>query len=299
MKKILLAGGSGFLGKHLIKSLIADRHQVLVLTRSQKQFQGATSIQWDGKTVQEWGNLLNEMDVVVNMTGLSMNSWPWTKNKKQRFHDSRIEPGNALASAIKAASHKPDVFVQISGINYYGLQGKEVADESTPPAGDYLAQLCVAWEGSTHSVETLGVRWVACRTAVVLAKDAILLRLMALPARLFLGGKLGRGDQALPWIHISDQLDAIKFLIENEDANGAYNLIAPHGTKNKEFMRTLADVLHKPFWFHVPAFLLKLTLGEMNILITEGRYVSPKRLLELGYQFKFPNLNDALREIFK
>jgi len=299
MKKILLAGGSGFLGKHLIKSLIADRHQVWVLTRSQKQVQGATSIQWDGKTVQAWGDLLNEMDVVVNLTGLSMNSWPWTKNKKQRFHDSRVEPGNALAYAIKAASHKPDVFVQISGINYYGLRGEEIADESTPPAGDYLAQLCVAWEGSTHSVETHGVRWVACRTAVVLAKDAILLRLMALPARLFFGGKLGRGDQALPWIHISDQLDAIKFLIENKDANGAYNLIAPHGTQNKEFMRTLANVLHRPFWFHVPAFLLKLTLGEMNVLITEGRFVSPKRLLELGYQFKFPNLNDALREIFK
>ena len=297
--KILLAGGSGFLGKHLIKSLIADSHQVWVLTRSQKQIQGATSIQWDGKTLQAWGNLLNELDVVVNLTGLSLNSWPWTKNKKKRFQDSRIEPGNALASAIETASHKPDVFVQISGINYYGLRGKEIADESTPPAGDYLAQLCVAWEETTRSVETLGVRWVACRTAVVLARDAILLLLMALPARLFFGGKLGRGDQALPLIHISDQLGAIKFLIDNKDASGAYNLIAPQATQNMEFMKTLADVLHRPFWFHVPAFLLRLVLGEMNLLITEGRFVSPKRLLESGYHFKFPNLDDALREIFK
>jgi len=287
------------LGNHLIKSLIADSHQVWVLSRSQKKIQGATSIHWDGKTLQAWGHLMNEMDVVVNLAGLSLNSWPWTKNKKQRFHDSRVDPGNALASAVEKASHKPEVFIQISGINFYGLQGEEIADESTRPADDYLAQLCVAWEETTRSVESHGVRWIACRTAVVLAKDAILLRLMALPARLFFGGKLGRGDQSLPWIHISDQLGAIKFLIKNKDANGAYNLIAPQATQNKEFMRTLAGVLHRPFWFHVPTFLLRLVLGEMNLLITEGRSVSPKRLLESGYQFKFPNLDDALREIYK
>ncbi len=298
MKKILVAGGSGFLGTHLIESLISDSHQVWVLSRSQKQIKGATTIQWDGKTVQEWSNLLNEMDVIVNLTGLSLNSWPWTKNKKQRFHDSRVDPGNALVSAIETTPHKPDVFVQISGINYYGLRGAEIADESTPPADDYLAQLTVAWEGSTRSVETLGVRWVACRTAVVLAKDAILLQLMALPARLFVGGKLGRGDQALPWIHISDHIGAIKFLIENEKARGAYNLIAPQATQNMEFMRTLAGVLNRPFWFHVPAFLLRMVLGEMSLLITEGRFVSPKRLLESGYQFNYPNQENALREIY-
>jgi len=296
--KILIAGGGGFLGNHLIKSLIADNHQVWVLSRSQKQIQGAKSIQWDGQTIQGWGSLMNNMEVVVNLAGISLNSWPWTKDKKSRFHDSRVQPGRALASAIEAATHKPNVFVQISGINHYGLRGEGIADESTPPADDYLANLTVAWEEATHSVETLGVRRVVCRTAVVLAKDAILLFLMAFPARLFLGGKLGRGDQALPWIHINDQVSAMKFLIENKDANGVYNLIAPQATSNMEFMKVLAGTLHRPFWFHVPELLLRVVLGEMSVLITEGRFVTPKRLLEAGYIFKFPNLEDALRDIF-
>ena len=296
--KILIAGGSGFLGSHLTKSLTADSHQVWILSRSQKQIQGATWTHWDGKTIQGWGALINEMDVVVNLTGLSLSSWPWTKRKKQRFHDSRVEPGHALVSAIEAASHKPEVFVQTSGINHYGLRGEGIADESTRPADDYLAQLTVAWEEATKSVESLGVRRVICRTAVVLARDALLLRLMALPARLFFGGKLGQGDQALPWIHIRDQVDAIKFLIQNQDTKGAYNLIAPQATSNMEFMRALANALHRPFWFHVPAFLLRTVLGEMSVTITEGRFVTSKRLLEAGYRFNFPNLDDALRDLF-
>jgi len=296
--KILIAGGGGFLGNHLIKSLVADNHQVWMLSRSQKQIQGAKSIQWDGQTIQGWGSHINNMDVVVNLTGISLNSWPWSIGKKRRFHDSRVLPGHALADAIAAASHKPKVFVQISGINHYGLRGEGIADESTPPADDYLARLTVDWEEATQSVEALGVRRVVCRTAIVLAKDAILLWLMALPARLFFGGKLGQGDQALPWIHIKDQVGAMKFLIENNDAHGAYNLIAPQATGNMEFLRVLASTLHRPFWFHVPALLLRVVLGEMSVLITEGRFVYPKRLLDAGYKFKFPNLEDALRDIF-
>jgi len=296
--KILIAGGGGFLGKHLIKALIADNHQVWNLSRSQKQIQGVNSVHWDGKTIQGGGSLMNDMDAVINLAGLSLNSWPWTKGKKQRFHDSRVHPGHALVSAIEAASHKPKVFLQISGINHYGLRGEGMADESTPPAEDYLAQLTVAWEEATRSVEALGVRWIGCRTAIVLAKDAILLWLMALPARLFFGGKLGRGDQALPWIHLSDQIGAMKFLIENKDASGVFNLVSPQATPNMEFMRTLTGALHRPFWFHVPALLLRVVLGEMNVLITEGRFVTPKRLLKTGFTFKFPNLDDALRDIF-
>ena len=131
---------------------------------------------------------MEEMDAVVNLSGLTLHSWPWTKHKKQRFHDSRVKPGRVLATAIKNASHRPDVFIQISGINHYGLRGEGIADESTPPADDYLAQLTVAWEEATKSVEDVGVRHVVCRTAVVLASDAILLWLMALPVRLFIGG---------------------------------------------------------------------------------------------------------------
>ncbi|MGB7875145.1 MAG: DUF1731 domain-containing protein, partial [Anaerolineales bacterium] len=179
------------------------------------------------------------------------------------------------------------------------LRGEEVADESTPPGDDYLSELTVSWEAATKSVEKVGVRHVVCRSAVVLAKDAILLWLMALPVRLFVGGPIGRGDQALPWIHIADYIGAIRFLMDNPDAKGPFNLIAPQTTTNAEFMRTLAKVLHRPYWFKTPAFLMRLVLGEMSVLVTEGRFSKPERLFEVGYNMRYTKLEEALRDIFK
>lgn len=298
--KVLIAGGSGFIGNYLVKSLIANNHHVWVLSRNpNKTIKGAQVVTWDGQTTAGWGQLMEEMDAVVNLTGLTLHNWPWTKRKKQRFHDSRVKPGLALASAITDSTHRPSVFIQISGINYYGLQGESIADESTPPADDYLAQLTVAWEAATKSVEDFGVRHVVCRTAVVLAGDSILLWLMALPVRLFVGGRFGSGKQALPWIHIEDQIEAIRFLMEHPGANGAYNLIAPQATTNAEFMRTLAKVLKRPNWFPYPEFLLRLVLGEMSIMITEGRFSKPERLFEIGYNIRFSDLEKALRNIYK
>ena len=298
--KVLIAGGSGFMGRHLIASLIADSHQVWVLSRiPTKTIKDTQVIGWDGRTMDGWGPLVNEMDAVINLSGLSLYNWPWTKSKKQQFVDSRVEPGRALATAIKNATHRPDVFIQISGINYYGLRGEGVADENTPPGDDYLSQLTVAWENATKPVEEVGVRHVVCRTAVVLADDAILLWLMALPVRLLVGGPIGNGEQALPWIHIDDQIGAIRFLMESPVARGPFNLIAPQTTSNAAFIRTLAKVLRRPYWFRVPAFLLRLVLGEMSVTVTEGRYSRPERLFEIGYNMRYVKLEEALRNIYK
>jgi uncharacterized protein (TIGR01777 family) len=225
--------------------------------------------------------------------------WPWTKRQKQKFIDSRVIPGLALASAIKDSSRRPSVFLQTSGINRYGLRNDDIADETAPPADDFLAQITVDWEDATKSVEKLGVRRVITRNAVVLAKRGGLFPLMALPVKLFFGGKFGDGEQATPWIHIADQISAIRFLLENESAHGPYNFIAPTPTSNAEFMRIIADELYRPYWFHLPAFLLRIPLGEMSILLTEGSYSQPKRLLELGYKFQFPTLEDAVKDIFE
>jgi uncharacterized protein (TIGR01777 family) len=232
------------------------------------------------------------------MTGYGLEHWPWTRSKKQRFIDSRVLPGRALASAIKACARCPRVFLQISGINYYGLRGEGVADESSPPADDFLAQLAVQWEAASQSVEEFGVRRVVARTAVVLARRGGLFPLMALPVRLFLGGPLGSGGQAMAWIHLADQIGAIRFLLAHEQARGAFNLIAPTPTSNAEFMRTLAGILHRPYWFPTPKVLLRMVLGEMSMLVVEGRSSWPKRLMELGYQFQFPTIGQALRDLF-
>jgi len=294
---VLIAGGSGFIGSALKKSLEQDGHKVFILTR--KQPQNPNQIHWDGKTTQGWGDRVNEMDAVVNLAGYGLEHWPWTKRQKQRFIDSRVLPGLALAAAIKEASRRPSVFLQISGINRYGLRYDGVADESTPPADDFPAQITVSWEDATRSVEELGVRRVIARTAVILSRRGGLFPLMALPVQLFFGGNFGDGKQATPWIHIDDQIKGIKFLLTNENAQGPFNFIAPTSTANADFMRAIAKKLHRPYWFHLPTFLLRIPLGEMNVMITEGSYSRPKRLLELGYEFKFPKIEDALDDIFK
>lgn len=293
--KVLIAGGSGFLGTRLTRSLLADGHEVLVLTR--RASTNARHIHWDGITTKGWGQVVDKVDAVVHLTGYGLEHWPWTNRQKKRFADSRILPARALASAIEKASPRPRVFVHHSGINYYGLRSDAVADESTPPAQDFLARLTVEAEGASRSVEDLGVRRVVVRSAVVLAQRGGLFPLMVLPVRLFFGGRFGDGTQSFNWIHAEDHLRAMRFLLENESAHGAYNLIAPPPTSLDEFMRAIAHTIHRPYWFHLPAFLLRMTMGEMSILLTEGRVAQPKRLLEAGFKFRFESLAGALNDL--
>ena len=293
---IMIAGGSGFLGGSLAKSLLLDGHKIFILTRGSPVIAGAQAIQWDARTTGGWGPLVNNMDGIIHLAGRSLSSWPWTEATKQDFYDSRIIPGQALARAVSEATRRPGFFVQASGINHYGLRG-DTADESTVPGADFLAQLTVQWEEATRPVEDLGVRRIVIRTSVVLGRNEGILPLMSLPVKLFVGGPLGNGKFAMPWIHVNDWVGAVRFLIDNKEAGGAYNLIAPALTSNAEFMRSLANVLHRPYWFPTPAFLLRMLLGEMSVLIVEGRFAQPKRLIESGYGFQFAGPREALADL--
>jgi uncharacterized protein (TIGR01777 family) len=293
--KVLIAGGSGFLGTALKNSLTRDGHEVFILTRQVSK--DPSEIQWDGKTTNGWGHVVNDMDAVVNLTGYGLEHWPWTKRQKQKFRDSRVIPGRALVSAIQNAGRRPHVFLQTSGVNRYGLRGEGIADESTPPGGDFLGQLTIPWEDVTKPVEELGIRRVIARNAVVLARKDGLFPLMTLAPRLFFGGTFGNGKQAMPWIHIADHTNALRFLLEHENAHGPFNLIAPQPASSAEFMRAVTTALYRPYWFHVPKFLLRLVLGEMSVLLTEGRYSQPKRLIELGFQFQFGKLEKAMEDL--
>jgi uncharacterized protein (TIGR01777 family) len=238
------------------------------------------------------------MDAIVNLAGKSLSSWPWTKAVKQEFWDSRTNAGQVVVEAVTQATRRPKVLIQSSGIGHYGLTGS-MADEDTPPADDFLARLTVAWEDSTKPVEDLGVRRAVIRSAVVLGRQGGLLGLMALPVKLFAGGPIGGGKQAVPWIHVADEVGAIRFLMENEAARGPFNLIAPEATSNADFYRELAKALHRPYWFPTPAFLLRLVLGEMSSLVVDGRFAQPKRLGGLGYRFQFAGLEAALADLLR
>jgi uncharacterized protein (TIGR01777 family) len=299
---ILMTGGTGLIGKALTASLLADGHSVWALTRRDpapaSAKPGLTLLHWDGCTPSGWGEFVSGMDAVINLAGEPLARWPWTKAQKRRFRDSRVNAGRAVAEAIRAAAPRPKVLIQASGINHYGLRG-DLADESTPPGDDFLARLTIEWEDSSREVETLGVRRCVARMAVVLAPHGGLLPLMSLPVRLFAGGRLGSGEQAVPWIHLDDVVGAIRFLLENEQASGAYNLIAPEVVTNAGFYKLLAERLHRPYWFPTPAFLLKLALGEMSVLVLEGRASRPRRLLEAGYCFKVTSLDEAFSRLLR
>ncbi len=239
------------------------------------------------------------MDAVVNVAGYSLAHWPWTRGRKLRFIDSRVDPTRALADAVVRSRSRPSVFLQTSGVNYYGLQSESIADEATPPAEDFLAQLTVAWEAASEEVEAAGgVRRIIMRNAVVLDANRGLLPVMTLPTRLFLGGRLGAGSQALCWIHIVDYLEAALFLIENPLARGAYNVVSPEPTSSVQFTRALAATLRRPDWLPAPAALLRLVLGEMSVLVSAGRYCRPRRLEEAGFRFHFREIESALGNLY-
>lgn len=244
-----------------------------------------------------WTRAVDEMDAVVNVTGYGLEHWPWTSYRKSRFIESRVTPGRQLTSAILNSKGRVAVFVQISGVNHYGVRGDSVADESTPPSDDYLARLTIAWEDATRPLEEAGVRRIVARSGVILDAHDGMLPIMALPVRLYLGGSLGNGKQAVPWIHRADHAAALRFLLENKNASGIYNLVAPTATSNERFMRALATALDRPFWLRTPAFVLRAVLGEMSVLVVDGRYCQPKRLIEAGYAFEFPTIESAFQNL--
>jgi uncharacterized protein len=297
---VLITGGTGMIGRHLTRSLVDDGHDVTVLTRSAQKMSvpaGAVALEWDGRTSAGWGDQMGDVDAVVNLVGKRISSWPWTARKRKEFWASRVNAGQALVEAIRKASRRPRVLIQASGVNYYGPRGLEQVTEKDRPGNDFLAQLSQAWEASTKEVESLGVRRVITRSAIVLNANDGTLPLMMLPVKFFIGGPLGRGDQGLAWIHEQDEVRAIRFLLEAEGANGPFNLCAPNPPSSAEFIKTLAHVLRRPYWFHAPAFALRIALGGMATLILDGIYTRPERLQMLGFTFQYSVLEEALHDL--
>ncbi|MDP2731010.1 MAG: TIGR01777 family oxidoreductase, partial [Dehalococcoidales bacterium] len=208
-----------------------------------------------------------------------------------------LSAGQAVVQAVKAAARKPRIVIQASGIGYYGPCGDEEITEETPPGHDFLARLAVDWESSTVSLEALGVRRVVIRTGVVLSTAGGALPRMLLPFRLFAGGRLGSGRQWFPWIHLTDEVGTIRFLIENEAASGPFNLTAPVPLNNAEFSRLLEQHLRRPALMSTPAFALRLLFGEMATVLLDGQQAIPRRLTQLGFTFRFPEAGPALRDL--
>ncbi|WP_298005454.1 MULTISPECIES: TIGR01777 family oxidoreductase [Anaerolinea] len=298
MPSVIVTGGSGLIGQSFCREMQSAGWEVVIVSRSPRRGASGGQFRQIG-----WEDLPLEMEnarAVVNLAGENIGAGRWTKEKKQRIQESRLQAGKMVSQAFFQASRKPEVLIQSSAIGYYGTQSGDLAlDEAAPGGEDFLAQVGRAWEQSTREVEDLGVRRVIIRTGVVLAREGGVLNRMVLPVRLGVGGPLGSGRQWISWIHIQDQVRAMRFLIETTSARGVYNLTAPTPVQNQDFMCTLAKVLRRPCWLPVPGFALRVLLGEMSTLVLDGQRVVPARLLAEGFVFAYPHLEEALRNLLE
>jgi len=304
--RILIAGGSGLIGSRLSALLTEDGDEVTILSRNPDKVRGLLAgvrvFEWDGKSVQAWGSEINKMDAVVNLTGENLSGkgiFPtrWTEERKQLLRSSRVNSGKVLSEAIEIASHKPSVLVQASGIGFYQPNQPKALTEADGGGSDFMSDLSKEWEASSAPVEKLGVRRVVVRNGMVLSTKKGALRPLLLQYKLFAGGPLGSGNQIYSWIHIDDEADGIRFLIRNEGANGAFNLTAPNPVSNDEFGRTIAKVMRRPHYFPIPGFAMHLAFGEVATMVLEGHKVLPQKLLESGYVFRYPTLEEAMRNL--
>ncbi len=302
---VLITGGTGLIGQALTAELLQANHRVTVLSRSSQNAmtaQGAVVHPWDAKTSKDWEHLLQDTDAIVNLagenlagTGLLPSSW--TPEQKQRIRESRIHAGEAITQAISTTSRVPKVLIQASGIGYYGPQTDSRVTEDHPPGDDFLAGLAQEWEASTAEVERQGVRRAVIRTGMVLSRHGGALPKLLLPYKLFVGGPLGSGHQYISWIHIMDEVRAIRFLIDHETASGPFNLCAPNPLTNADFSKVVGRVLVRPSLLPTPALVMRWILGEASTLVLDGQRAVPMRLQEAGFKFRFPDAEAALRDL--
>ena len=304
-QKILITGGTGFIGRNLCSRLSEAGYGIVVLTRNTekaKQIFGdkVKPVQWDNKSATGWLDHADGAQAIINLAGDNIGSGRWTQKKKQRILESRIHAGTAVLEAIRQVENKPKVLLQASGIGIYGDRHDDLLDETASPGSGFMPDLANQWEQSVKEVAEMGVRLVYLRTGVVLAKDADFIKRVLLPFRFFIGGHLGSGKQWISWIHLDDEIRAIEFLLKRKDLQGVFNLSTPNPVTYQAFFKSFGNAMNRPSWFHVPGFMLKILLGEMaEGLILNGQRAIPKKLLKAGFEFNYPELEPALTEIIK
>lgn len=296
---IVLAGGSGFLGRALQSRFAADGHTVRTLTRSPRPGR-PSDVGWqpDGDT-GPWAHALDDADVVVNLAGQGIADKRWNQARKQALRTSRVLPTRSLARALAAAPPRRRTFITSSAIGYYGAHGDEAVTEQTPPGDDFLSTLCVEWEGEAAAAAE-GATVALVRTGIVLHPQGGALVPMLLPFRLGLGGPMGSGRQFMSWIHLDDWLSLVTWIAGRDLANGtvgAWNATAPAPVTNADFARTLGRVLRRPAILPVPGFALHLVLGEFAEFLLTGARVLPEAAERAGFRFAFPDLEMALRHL--
>ena len=295
--RILITGGTGFIGRALCAALRQQGHHITVLSRrpaSVKALCGEDVAAF--RQLSEWSAEI-AFDAVINLAGEPIMARRWSPARKQVLRESRVTVTRQLVERMAAARQKPAVFISGSAIGIYGDQGDTALNESSAGHGGFAYQLCVDWEQAALEAEALGIRVCLLRTGLVAGRNGGFLQPMLLPFKLGLGGRIGDGQQWMSWIHLADQIAMIQFLLDTPAASGPFNATAPNPVTNAVFTRTLAQQLHRPALIPVPAALLKLAAGEMAELLLGSQRVLPQKALDSGFTFSFETLEPALRDL--
>ena len=297
--RVLITGGTGLIGRALSEDLISQGHEVIVLSRSPERPSGRP----DARSAEGWGHLADGAGAIVNLAGASIAGegfFPsrWTEEQRRVIRESRLNSSQAVVEAVEEAERKPGALIQASGVGYYGYRGDELLTEEAAPGDDWAARFTAEeWEPSSAPVEQMGVRRVLARTGVVLSVDEGALPRLLLPFRLFVGGPMGSGKQWYSWISLQDEARALRFLIETEEAHGAFNLTAPNPVTNGELAKLIGKVMGRPSIIPVPGFALRLAFGEVAEVVLQGQRAIPQRLLDLGFEFDFPTAEASLQDM--
>ncbi|PYY71352.1 TIGR01777 family protein [Pseudomonas jessenii] len=294
---ILLTGGTGLIGRQLCRHWSGQGYRLTVWSRKPEKVAKICGAQVRGiARLEDLGQ--EPVDAVINLAGAPIADRPWTHKRKALLWSSRITLTETLLAWLESREQKPRVLISGSAVGWYGDGGeRELTEDSGPISEDFASQLCIAWEETAQRAEALGIGVILIRTGLVLSAEGGFLSRLLLPFKLGLGGPIGNGRQWMPWIHIDDQIALIDFLLQRNESSGPYNACAPKPVRNREFAKTLGSVLHRPAFMPMPAFALKVGLGELSLLLLGGQRATPVRLLQAGFTFKFTDLRAALDDL--
>jgi len=302
--RVVVAGGTGFIGRALCRRLAEEGMEPVALTRNAekgKQVLGdrVTVAEWDARTPEGCVEWLENADAVVNLVGENIGRGRWDEEHRRRILGSRVGAVRAISGAMARARNTPGVFVQGSAVGYYGVRGDERLDETSAPGSGFLAGVVRSVEEAAGEIGTLGVRLVFARTGVVLGRGAGMLPRLVRPFRFFVGGPPGDGKQWIPWVHLEDEVGALRFLLERDDLEGPFNLTAPEPVRMRDFCRALGRAVRRPSWLSTPAFALRLLFGRdmADEVLLGGARVLPKRLSDAGYEYRSPRIEAALQSL--
>lgn len=290
--KVLITGGTGFIGKHLTQHFLIQKNEVIILTRkpTTSNTQNLNYLTYENGKIP----LINGVEVVINLAGAGIADKNWTKSYKQEILESRIKATRACVDFINNSEIKPKVFISSSAIGYYGTKSTKILDEHASAGNDFLSEVATQWENEALKAP---IRTVLLRTGIVLGNDGGALPKIIPPFKFYAGGHIGNGKQGFPWIHIQDVVNLVDWAIHNEKVSGPLNLVAPETMNNAQFAKILGKILHKPSGLPLPAILIKSLLGERAMLLLEGQFVYPKKAIEMGYQFIYPTAESALKNL--